>query len=114
VALGGHRMTITHTDGFPVRHQQMDALLIGMGERYDVLVTLGDGVFPLVALAEGKNTTGLALVRTASGRAPTATVRPKELNGTILTASQLRAADDVRLKSATTDVTHQVKLTGGM
>lgn len=114
VALGGHRMTITHTDGFPVQHQQTDALLIGMGERYDVLVTLGDGVFPLVALAEGKNANGLALVRTAVGRAPTATVRPKELNGTILTASQLRAADDVRLKSATTDVTHQVKLTGGM
>ncbi|MDQ0957143.1 FtsP/CotA-like multicopper oxidase with cupredoxin domain [Streptomyces sp. B4I13] len=114
VALGGHRMTITHTDGFPVQHQQTDALLIGMGERYDLLVTLGDGVFPLVALAEGKNATGLALVRTASGHAPTATVRPKELNGTILTASQLRAADDVRLKSATTDVTHQVKLTGGM
>jgi len=40
VALGGHRLTITHTDGFPVEHRQTDALLIGMGERYDVLVTL--------------------------------------------------------------------------
>ncbi|KUL42791.1 hypothetical protein ADL12_09100 [Streptomyces regalis] len=45
VALGGHKLTITHTDGFPVEQQQVDALLIGMGERYDVLVTLGDGVF---------------------------------------------------------------------
>ncbi|MFC4463538.1 multicopper oxidase family protein [Streptomyces xiangluensis] len=114
VALGGHRMTITHTDGFPIQHRQTDALLIGMGERYDVLVTLGDGVFPLVALAEGKNTNGLALVRTGSGSAPSATVRPKELSGTVMTASRLRAADDVRLKSARTDVTHQVKLTGGM
>ncbi|WP_328224339.1 multicopper oxidase family protein [Streptomyces sp. NBC_00104] len=114
VALGGHRMTITHTDGFPVRHQRADALLIGMGERYDVLVTLGDGVFPLVALAEGKNANGLALVRTGSGSAPSATVRPKELSGTVMTASRLRAADDVRLKSARTDVTHQVRLTGGM
>jgi FtsP/CotA-like multicopper oxidase with cupredoxin domain len=114
VALGGHRMTITHTDGFPIQHQQADAILIGMGERYDVLVNLGDGVFPLVALAEGKNASGLALVRTSSGRAPSATVRPKELNGMIMTASQFRAADDVRLKSATTDVTHQIKLTGGM
>ena len=49
VALGGPKRTITHTDGFPVRHQQVDALLIGMGERDDVLVTLDDGVFPLVA-----------------------------------------------------------------
>lgn len=114
VALGDHKLTVTHTDGFPVRHQEVDALLVGMGERYDVLVTLGDGVFPLVALAEGKNANGLALVRTGSGSAPKATVRPKELDGMIMSASQLRAADDVRLKSAKTDVTHQIKLTGGM
>ncbi|MDQ0913402.1 FtsP/CotA-like multicopper oxidase with cupredoxin domain [Streptomyces canus] len=114
VALGGHRLTITHTDGFPVRHQEADALLVGMGERYDVLVTLGDGVFPLVALAEGKNANGLAVVRTGSGSAPKATVRPKELDGMIMAASQLRAADEARLTSAETDVTHQIKLTGGM
>ncbi|MFE2320350.1 multicopper oxidase family protein [Streptomyces sp. NPDC059441] len=114
VALGGHKLTITHTDGFPVQHQEVDALLVGMGERYDVLVTLGDGVFPLVALAEGKNANGLALMRTGSGNKPSATVHPKELDGMIMTASQLRAADDVRLKSAKTDVTHQIKLTGNM
>ncbi|WP_019074598.1 multicopper oxidase family protein [Streptomyces hokutonensis] len=114
VALGDHRLTITHTDGFPVRHQDVDALLVGMGERYDVLVTLGDGVFPLVALAEGKNANGLALLRTGSGSVPKATVRPKELDGMIMTVSQLRAADDVRLESAKTDVTHRIKLTGNM
>ncbi|WP_445518234.1 multicopper oxidase family protein [Streptomyces sp. NEAU-174] len=114
VALGGHRMTITHTDGFPVEHQRTDALLIGMGERYDVLVTLADGVFPLVALAEGKNATGLALVRTGSGRAPKATVRPRELDGTVVTASKLRAADDVRLSPKKADRVHRVDLTGGM
>ncbi|MCX5275396.1 multicopper oxidase family protein [Streptomyces virginiae] len=114
VALGGHQLTITHTDGYPVQHQQVDALLISMGERYDVLVTLADGVFPLVAAAEGKNASGLALVRTGSGTAPSASVRPKELDGLIMTASQLRAADDVRLKSAKADVTHEIKLTGGM
>ncbi|WP_406439245.1 multicopper oxidase family protein [Streptomyces sp. NBC_01613] len=114
VALGDHNLTITHTDGFPVQHQEVDALLVGMGERYDILVTLGDGVFPLVALAEGKNANGLALVRTGSGSKPSVTVRPKELDGMIMTASQLQAADDVRLKSAKTDVTHQIKLTGSM
>ncbi|WP_405652248.1 multicopper oxidase family protein [Streptomyces sp. NBC_00019] len=114
LALGDHKLTVTHTDGFPVLHQEVDALLVGMGERYDVLVTLGDGVFPLVALAEGKNATGFALVRTGSGSAPKATVRPKELDGMIMGAPQLRAADDVRLKSAKADVTHQIKLTGGM
>ncbi|MFJ9906164.1 multicopper oxidase family protein [Streptomyces sp. NPDC101152] len=114
VALGGHRMTITHTDGFPVRHQQVDALLIGMGERYDVLVTLADGVFPLVALAEGKDASGMALVRTGSGSAPTPTVRPKELDGMIMTAAQLKSADDVRLATKKTDRVHRIELTGGM
>jgi FtsP/CotA-like multicopper oxidase with cupredoxin domain len=114
VALGDHRMTITHTDGFPVEHRQVDALLIGMGERYDVLVTLGDGVFPLVAHAEGKGASGLALVRTGSGRAPRATVRPRELDGMIVTAAQLRAADDVRLEARKADRVHRVELTGRM
>ncbi|MFF4759198.1 multicopper oxidase family protein [Streptomyces sp. NPDC001292] len=114
VALGGHKMTITHTDGFPVRHQQVDALLVGMGERYDVLVTLTDGVFPLVALAEGKNATGMALVRTGSGSTPKPTVRPAELNGVIMTAAQLKAADDVRLAPKKADRVHRIELTGGM
>jgi multicopper oxidase len=114
VALGGHRLTLTHTDGFPIRHQQVDAVLIGIGERYDALVTLGDGVFPLVALAEGKNATGMALVRTGSGSAPKPTTRPKELDGTIITASQLRAADDVGLPSRKADQVHRIALTGGM
>ncbi|MGW5586698.1 multicopper oxidase family protein [Streptomyces sp. NPDC003857] len=114
VALGGHKMTITHTDGFPVRHQQVDAVLVGMGERYDVLVTLADGVFPLVALAEGKNVSGMALVRTGSGSAPKSTVRPAELNGIIMTASQLKAADDVRLPAKKADRVHRIELTGDM
>ncbi|MEU6379829.1 multicopper oxidase family protein [Streptomyces sp. NPDC046909] len=114
VALGGHQLTLTHTDGFPIRHQQVDAVLIGMGERYDALVALDDGVFPLVALAEGKNATGMALVRTGPGSTPKPTVRPKELDGMIMTASQLRAADDVRLTSRKADRVHRIELTGGM
>jgi len=114
VALAGHKLTITHTDGFPVQHQQVDAVLIGPGERYDVLVTLGDGVFPLTALAEGKGAAGRALVRTGSGRTPAASVRPAELDGMIMTASQLRPTDEVRLAPKTADVTHRLELTGSM
>jgi FtsP/CotA-like multicopper oxidase with cupredoxin domain len=51
VALGGHRLTVVHADGYPVQPVDADAVLLGMGERYDVIVTLGDGVFPLVASA---------------------------------------------------------------
>src|SRR5699024_2238658 len=55
VALGGHRMTLTHTDGWPVRPVQTDAFYIGMGERYDAVVTLESGVFPLVARPVGRS-----------------------------------------------------------
>ncbi|MER6363185.1 multicopper oxidase family protein [Kitasatospora sp. NPDC001527] len=114
LALGGHRLTVTHTDGYPVRHEEVDALLVGMGERYDALVTLQDGVFPLTALAEGKNAAGRALVRTGAGEAPAESVRPAELNGRILAADALRAADEVRLPSRRPDRTHRIELTGGM
>jgi FtsP/CotA-like multicopper oxidase with cupredoxin domain len=115
VALGGHQMTITHTDGFPVEHTPADALLIGMGERYDVLVTLKDGVFPLVALAEGKNAAARGLVRTNSaGRALDVQVRPGELDGTIAGYNKLRPAPAVRLPSKDPDRTVKLELTGGM
>ena len=114
VALGGHRMTITHTDGYPVRHREADALIIGMAERYDVLVTLGDGVFPLVAEAEGRRASALAVVRTGSGAVPKPGVRPRELDGEIITASRLTAADEVSLEPAEPDVTHRIRLTGSM
>ncbi|MFJ7244380.1 multicopper oxidase family protein [Kitasatospora sp. NPDC098652] len=114
LALGSHRMTITHTDGYPVQHEEVDALLLGMGERYDVLVTLKDGVFPLTALAEGKNAVGMALVRTGSGTAPSPTTRPAELDGRILASTDLRADDSVQLPAKKIDRTHRIDLTGGM
>ncbi|MFI6640105.1 multicopper oxidase family protein [Streptomyces sp. NPDC050504] len=114
VALGGHEMTVTHTDGFPVREAKTDALLLGMGERYDVLVTAGDGVFPLTAVAEGKKEAALALLRTAPGAAPAASVRPRELSGRLLTADRLRAADAVALPARRPDRTVRIRLTGGM
>ena len=114
VALGGHTMTVTHADGYPVAPVRTDALLIGMGERYDVQVTLGDGVFPLTALAEGKNATALALVRTGAGDQPPAAIRPRELNGMLADYAALVSAPSVRLAARPPDVTHRLRLTGGM
>ncbi|MFY0514350.1 multicopper oxidase family protein [Streptomyces anulatus] len=114
VALGGHRMTVTHTDGFPVRHTTGDALLLGMGERYDVLVTAGDGVFPLTALAEGKKESALAVLRTGSGAAPAASVRPKELDGKLVEAGRLAPDPSVALPTRAPDRTIRMRLTGGM
>ena len=85
-----------------------------MGERFDVEVTLADGVFPLVAAAEGKTGQALALIRTGSGRPPAATVRPDELHGQVLLGTQLRASEAARLAGKPVDRTHNLLLGGGM
>ena len=114
VALGGHQLTVTHSDGFPVVPLTTDALIIGMGERFDVEVTLSDGVFPLVAAAEGKTGQALALIRTGSGRPPAASVRPDELHGQLLLGTQLRANDAARLVEKSVDRRYELALGGGM
>jgi FtsP/CotA-like multicopper oxidase with cupredoxin domain len=114
IALSGHRLTITHTDGFPVTPSTTDALLLGMGERADVTVELGDGVFPLVAVAEGKTGQALAVVRTGTGRAPAATVQPAELDRRVTIPGTLHAADAVRLAARAPDRTHRLELGGTM
>ncbi|MFA4841904.1 MAG: multicopper oxidase domain-containing protein, partial [Agrococcus sp.] len=65
VAFGGGPMTVIATDGFPVEPVSTDALLMGMGERYDVLVTVPeDGAFPLVAAVEGGPEQAMAVLQT--------------------------------------------------
>ncbi|TNC21552.1 multicopper oxidase family protein [Amycolatopsis alkalitolerans] len=114
VALGGHRLTVTHTDGYPVAPVTVDTLVLGMGERYDVEVTLADGVFPLVAVAEGKTGQALGVVRTGAGAVPPANVRPAELDGRMLDYAGLHAASGAVLPARTPDVTHDLVLGGGM
>ncbi len=116
VALGGHRMRITHTDGYAVQPVDVDAFYVGMGERYDAIVTLGDGVFPLVARPFGKTSggQGLALIRTGAGAAPGPGVTPGEVSGQVLIGSQLRPADAARLPAKTPDATAQLLLQGSM
>ena len=113
VALAGHRMTVTHTDGFPVVPTEVDAVLLGMGERYDVIVTAGDGVFPLVASAEGKNAVARALLSTGTGSAPDAGFRPPEFTGRVGTVDTFTAPAQVQLPT-TADLALQARLTGSM
>jgi FtsP/CotA-like multicopper oxidase with cupredoxin domain len=116
VAVGGHRMTITHTDGWPVQPAETAALYIGMGERYDAIVTLNDGAFPLVARPFGKTAggQGLALIRSGGGAAPAADVTPAELGGRVLIGSELEPAESARLPDRPTDAAEQVALQGSM
>lgn len=111
VALGGHRMKVTHTDGFPVVPTDVDALLIGMGERYDVIVTAADGVFPLVALAEGKGALARAVLTTGAGTAPPADFQPPELTGKIGTVDLFAAPEEAQLDFTKADTQMQADLT---
>lgn len=115
VALTGHVMTVTHTDGFPVVPTEVDALLLGMAERYDVIVTAGDGVFPLVAVPEGKNAVpGRALLTTAAGSPPGVNFQPSELNGPVGTVDMFTATPAASLGSSRSDVNLALELTGSM
>ena len=115
VAVGGARLEVVATDGFPVEPVTVDAVLVGMGERYDVVVTVPErGVFPIVAAAEGKTGQAMALLRTGPGPVPAADARPAELTGRLLSLSDLRSAPGVRLPAATPDRTYTVSLTGDM
>jgi FtsP/CotA-like multicopper oxidase with cupredoxin domain len=113
VALGGHRLRLTHSDGFPIRTINTDAVLIGMGERYDAIIQLADGVFPLVALAEGKGAMARAIVRTGSGNPPSSDARPMELDGHVATVGELRGLASVALPDTKPDKVYRLVLQQG-
>lgn len=111
IALAGHSMTVTHTDGYPVIPTEVDALLIGMAERYDVMVTAAGGVFPLVALAEDKNALARALLSTGAGSPPDPQFRPDELNWRVGTVEMFTAATTANLGRP--EPTHDLPVTLG-
>lgn len=97
-AIGGHRLTVTHTDGFPVDPVHIDTLILGMGERYDLVITAGDGSFPIVAVPEGKpDPAAVAVLRTADTSRRSALLPPADLRGQRLTYPMLRAAESAAL-----------------
>lgn len=114
VALAGHSMTVTHTDGYPVVPTRVDALLIGMAERYDVIVTAAAGVFPLVATAEGKNALARALLATGAGSPPDAAFQPAELGRRVGTVQMFTATTAVNLGRPQPDLNLEVLLGGNM
>lgn len=49
VGLQGHRLVVTHADGQPIQPTTVDTLPIGMGERYDVVVSADSpGTYPFL------------------------------------------------------------------
>jgi FtsP/CotA-like multicopper oxidase with cupredoxin domain len=114
VALAGHEMTVTHTDGYPVVPTQVDALLIGMAERYDVIVTAADGVFPLIAIAEGKGSFARALLVTGAGSPPDLQFQPAELTKRVGVIQMFTATTPVNLGPPEPNLNLPVVLGGNM
>lgn len=53
VAIPGTPMRVIQTDGYPVVPVQADSVILGMGERFDAIITVNEAV-PVVAVPEGK------------------------------------------------------------
>lgn len=92
----GHALTVTHADGQPVEPVETDALVIGMGERYDVILEArGRGVQRIVATPLGKPGRASAALRYAdarSGAAPPSAGAPAAARRTV-SYTDLRAPD---------------------
>ena len=116
VALGGHRFAMTHADGYSVQPADAAAFYIGMGERYDAVVTLSEGVFPLVARPFGKESGGqaMALVRTGSGQVPPPDHEPGELGAAILVGSLLQPSEGAKLPAKEVEASVDLRLQGSM
>ena len=64
VELGARRAATWTYDGQPVEHVETDALLMGMGERYDVLVDIDSSdARRLIAMPSGKRGQAMAILR---------------------------------------------------
>ncbi len=82
--------------------------------RYDAVVTLGDGVFALVAAPVGKAGLARALVRTGAGAAPADSLRPAGLDQPGLTAERLQVGVGAGLPRRSPDSTQDLVLGGSM
>lgn len=113
IGIPGQELTITHTDGFPVQPRQADAVVLGMGERLDVLVTLGDQAVPVLALPEGKSGHAFGVIQAGSNTTFSGRL-PQTLGGTVLDGSRLKAHESALLTPREPTRTHELRLTGSM
>ncbi|MHA7650467.1 multicopper oxidase family protein [Mycobacterium sp. ML4] len=114
VAVPGTALTLTHTDGYPVIPQQSDAVILGMGERFDAIITVGQSPAPIVAVPEMKDGYALLNMR-VNGRLPAvdvdnfvATVRGQA----VLDTASLKPAPEVTLPAMAPQQVLELRLSG--
>jgi FtsP/CotA-like multicopper oxidase with cupredoxin domain len=117
VAIAGHRMAVTHADGRPVEPVAVDALHIGMGERYDVVVESDNPgswtimAAPLEAQTEPAEAV-LRYVDAAESRLTPGAVPDGILRGRVLELHDLRGKEGAEVLSP--DRRFDLALSGGM
>ncbi len=114
-AIAGHPLLVTHADGRPVEPVQVDNLLIGMGERYDVVIEANNpGRWAIVAIpVEGTHSPARAILHYRESRArDLPSGLPETLRGRTLTYADLRCLE--MLPARRPDRTFNLVLSGGM
>jgi FtsP/CotA-like multicopper oxidase with cupredoxin domain len=116
-AVAGHRLTVTHSDGMPVEPVLVEALRLGMGERYDVLVEADQtgGAWQIGVAPEGRDGWGRAVLRYAGSAqtpAPPTGERPAELDRRLLAYGELLAVEPLPLPAGGPDRTYSLTLSG--
>jgi multicopper oxidase len=96
-AIGGHPITVTHTDSRPVEPFRVDSLYLAPGERYDILVDARNpGAWPIVASADNDLPPARAVLKytDSTETSPRAGALPEGLTGgKILQLEDLRGLD---------------------
>lgn len=118
LAIAGHEMHVTHTEGRPVEPVAVDSLLLGMGERYDVILEANNsGAHTIMARPiEGEAAPARAVLSYTDSRIS----RPPEAEvpGGLHGGRQLRYSDlqsvEAPLVSGRPDRTFDLTLSGGM
>ena len=115
-AIGGHPVTVTHTDGRPVEPFRVDSLHIGPGERYDVLVNASSpGAWPIAASPDNDLPPARAVLRYTDSNelSPREGALPQGLTGgRMLQLGDLRGLDLPELRKP--NRTFNLALSGGM
>jgi multicopper oxidase len=121
-AVGGHKLTVTHSDGQPVEPVEVDVVRLGPGERYDVIVKANSpGVWQVAAAPEGKNGLARAILRyeeSSQSSPPPTNSLPQELSGRLLSYGDLRTTREETFPAdglfGGPDRTLDLTLSGGM
>jgi FtsP/CotA-like multicopper oxidase with cupredoxin domain len=97
VSLDGHPLEVTHADGLPVEPFEVDSILMGMAECYDVVVKLSDsGSFTLHGVEQDGSGQAIGVLHTPDAKPVPNLAIPKP-GPRMLAYSQLRAPEATTL-----------------